>query len=289
MAVFSGNGSNTSPSFTFSSDTNSGLYRIGEDNIGIATGGALAAQVDSSGRVGINTAPSYRLDVANATTDDVFRTKNTTTTSANVSRFYNDSNNGVNVVAYGSAYPASSTFSIGANGSVLSSAGGPLAISADSGSLRIGIGSSTQIAHVNSTGFGIGTTNPAGMLDVSGTNRINNTNFYSTSTQKIPAYTTTISITDLGVLAEITIAINVSASVTSAQARYLVSGDPSATNDRKSLSTILQTAAGAASWANLTKIVGGMSVDLTVSAGNNSGIFVMVQQYGIGNPTITFS
>lgn len=48
MAVFSGNGSNGSPSFTFSSDTNTGMYRVGADSIGFSTGSAVTAGYDTT-------------------------------------------------------------------------------------------------------------------------------------------------------------------------------------------------------------------------------------------------
>lgn len=49
MAVFSGNGTSSSPSFTFSSDTNTGIYRVGADTIGLATNGSEAVRVTSTG------------------------------------------------------------------------------------------------------------------------------------------------------------------------------------------------------------------------------------------------
>lgn len=58
MAVFSGNGSNTAPSFTFSSDTNTGVYRVGEDSVGITTGGSLRLTVDANGQAGLGVTPS---------------------------------------------------------------------------------------------------------------------------------------------------------------------------------------------------------------------------------------
>ncbi len=51
MAVFSGNGSVSAPSFTFSSDTNTGIYRVGTDDLGIACGGAAIARFYGTGPV----------------------------------------------------------------------------------------------------------------------------------------------------------------------------------------------------------------------------------------------
>ena len=53
MAVFSGNGSATAPSFTFSSDTNLGIYRGGTDIISFTTAGSERANIDASGTLNI--------------------------------------------------------------------------------------------------------------------------------------------------------------------------------------------------------------------------------------------
>lgn len=49
MAVFSGNGSVGSPSFTFSSDTNTGMYRQGSGLLGLAAAGTLMCQINNVG------------------------------------------------------------------------------------------------------------------------------------------------------------------------------------------------------------------------------------------------
>lgn len=46
MAVFAGNGSNTAPSFTFSSDTNTGIFRPSADTVAIACNGTQVFTVD---------------------------------------------------------------------------------------------------------------------------------------------------------------------------------------------------------------------------------------------------
>lgn len=64
MAVFSGNGSAGSPSFTFSSDTDTGLYRIGDNDIGLAVGSALRLRANSNGvAIGSVSAPSASYSV----------------------------------------------------------------------------------------------------------------------------------------------------------------------------------------------------------------------------------
>jgi hypothetical protein len=65
MAVFTGNGSAASPSLTFSSDTNTGIFRPGADQIGLTTAGARRVFIDSSGRIGLPTStPAVKLHLS---------------------------------------------------------------------------------------------------------------------------------------------------------------------------------------------------------------------------------
>lgn len=60
-------GSASSPGLSFSSDTNTGIYRVGSDSIGISLGGSQKAVFDSSGNLGVSsTSPQDRLDLGNA-------------------------------------------------------------------------------------------------------------------------------------------------------------------------------------------------------------------------------
>ena len=58
-------GTAAAPSYTFSGDTDNGLYYAGTNSIGLSTAGNNAILIDSSGKVGIGTAsPANNLDLA---------------------------------------------------------------------------------------------------------------------------------------------------------------------------------------------------------------------------------
>jgi len=64
MAVFSGNGTNAAPSFTFSSDTDTGMYRAAADALAFATGATRAVTIDDAQRVHISTVFDNNLNTA---------------------------------------------------------------------------------------------------------------------------------------------------------------------------------------------------------------------------------
>lgn len=60
MAVFAGNGSNTAPSFTFSSDTNTGMYRGASANeLNFTNGGVNTLYLSSGNNAGVGVSPTY--------------------------------------------------------------------------------------------------------------------------------------------------------------------------------------------------------------------------------------
>jgi hypothetical protein len=62
----SAGGSAASPAYSFSADTNTGIYRVGEDILGISTGGSERMRVTATGDVGIGTgAPNARITALN--------------------------------------------------------------------------------------------------------------------------------------------------------------------------------------------------------------------------------
>lgn len=65
-------GTAAAPAFTFTADTNTGVYRLGADNIGVATGGTLRWDVNTS-RVYISALPVYQVFApSGVATYDVF-------------------------------------------------------------------------------------------------------------------------------------------------------------------------------------------------------------------------
>lgn len=57
------NGTAAAPSIAFASDSDTGIYRVGADNLGLATGGSLRADVSSSG-LDMNNLPVINIGVA---------------------------------------------------------------------------------------------------------------------------------------------------------------------------------------------------------------------------------
>jgi hypothetical protein len=77
------NGTNLLPSLTFSSDTNTGIYREGADALGFTAGGGTNQMVLTSTGLGIGTNnPAYKLDVAGSGASTLFRINNATTGKA---------------------------------------------------------------------------------------------------------------------------------------------------------------------------------------------------------------
>ncbi len=58
--LLSADGSASAPGVAFNSDTNTGMYRIGADQIGLSTGGTVRAAILSDGKVGVGTVQPVR-------------------------------------------------------------------------------------------------------------------------------------------------------------------------------------------------------------------------------------
>lgn len=68
MAVFTGNGSAGSPSFTFSSDTDTGIFRPADNVLAVATDGQQRITVTSDGKLGIfDSLPAFGVSISTNT------------------------------------------------------------------------------------------------------------------------------------------------------------------------------------------------------------------------------
>lgn len=64
LPIRGADGTAANPAYSFSGDTDTGIYRVGANQLGIATNGTLAVVVDASGRLGIgNTSPGTNLHI----------------------------------------------------------------------------------------------------------------------------------------------------------------------------------------------------------------------------------
>jgi len=70
-AVQGGNGSASTPAFSFSGDTNTGMYNISADTLGFSTAGTERMRITSTGLVGIGITPTYRLHVSESSTSTI--------------------------------------------------------------------------------------------------------------------------------------------------------------------------------------------------------------------------
>ena len=70
-------GTAAAPGLAFASDLNTGFYRIGADQLGIATNGTAAVAIDASQRVGIGTtSPQNQLHLVGSSTSNYIRLDN---------------------------------------------------------------------------------------------------------------------------------------------------------------------------------------------------------------------
>jgi hypothetical protein len=140
-------GTAAAPAYSFSDDTNNGMYRITTDTLGFSTAGSEKLRISSAGNVGIGTTgPVFKLDVHN---------------SGSGIRHYGDSTNQLETFCFGGYQTIIAT-----NGSVTNefgyAAGNFYVQTADTEKFRI----------TSSGNVGIGTDSPAAKLHVEGNVRV---------------------------------------------------------------------------------------------------------------------
>jgi hypothetical protein len=170
MAVFTGNGSAAAPSITFSSDTNTGIYRLDADKLAIATAGANAVIINSDKYVGIAVDPTMVLD-AQVSSDTAYSSTDIPHLSPPNFSIFNTSTGGTNANYAGMtfrAYSSTGNRADAALGLTKTSSSG------SNGALVFGIrgnsfGPTQEGMRLTSDyRLGVGTTSPNELLEVAG-------------------------------------------------------------------------------------------------------------------------
>lgn len=178
---FLGNAADTAaaPSYTWSGDTDTGIFRPGANVVAISTSGAEQMRVTPGGNVGIgNTAPTAKLDVTGATANDTSSTIRATTESAFIKVGNGRTGNAASWIdligdttntAYGARLIRGSA-GVNADVQLLNKGTGSVRLRAeDAGSVSLDTNATSRL-YIDSAGnVGIGTTTPTKNLEVHGT------------------------------------------------------------------------------------------------------------------------
>ena len=103
MAVFTGLGSAASPSITFSSDTDTGIFSPGANQLAVATNGAQRVSIDSSGRLLVGISTSVSQNIANGTVTPQLQNASTNQSGSTISSVNYNSGGNPAILALGSS------------------------------------------------------------------------------------------------------------------------------------------------------------------------------------------
>ncbi|MBI2600974.1 hypothetical protein HYW42_03395 [Candidatus Daviesbacteria bacterium] len=192
--VLGKNGSASSPSYSFTNDTDTGIYRFGANSLGIITGGSATSglTIDSSGNVGIGTtSPSSGLDVVGSANISGSLTVlgNLIAASSGTSGYWQRSGTTISPSTSGDAITTSGNISTSGSGTITSNSlltasngltltTGALNLTSTSGQANLALTGNTNAFSINglfgvdttSNRVGIGTTAPTTALQVLGGN-----------------------------------------------------------------------------------------------------------------------
>lgn len=178
---FLGNAADTAaaPSYTWSGDTDTGIFRPGANVVAISTSGAEQMRVTPGGNVGIGTvSPTTKLDVNGAVSNDVSMTVRATTESSFIKVGYGRTGSAASWIdligdatntTYGARLIRGAT-GVNADVQLLNKGTGSVRLRAeDAGSVSLDTNATSRL-YIDSAGnVGIGNTAPTKNLDVHGT------------------------------------------------------------------------------------------------------------------------
>ena len=186
-----GDGTTSSPAFSFQSDTNSGIYLASADKVAVTTNGSGRLFVDGSGNVGINKeSPTSKLDVSG----DAAVSGALTAGSAAITGALTQ--NGNNVVTTASTNFVTSAMVV--DGAILDA---DINASAEIAVSKLGNGTARQLLQTDAAGTGVEFTSNVdvpGTLDVTGAATFDN-NLTIAGNLTVNGTTTTIDSTTLAV------------------------------------------------------------------------------------------